>query len=445
MTVAALLPPRVVQGVLAFWFEGILANPTAGVPQSLVKRWFVADPEVDKQVADLVPVATFDTLPEHAEKALSSPNVTADTDTLLAAVIVLDQFSRNIFRGTPRAFASDPIARRLAARLPEGTGLALNRRGFKILPLMHSEDLNDQERCVALIKAWLDDCAAYPELQGYASYTLKSAQDHYDLIATYGRFPHRNEILARASTPDEIAYMTAGGNTHGQTQVVGTDGPEAPAWRMSAPQSVEFDSIPDAIAAFRAGEFLVVVDNEDRENEGDLIIAGSDLTPEKCAFLIRYTSGYICVTVEPERLAALNLPLMVERNTEALRTAYTVSVDYKHGTSTGISAADRSATIRALADYSQGPDDFNVPGHVLPLKPVVGGVLKRVGHTEAALDLAKLAGKSPVAALCEVVLDDGRMARRDDLKEFAQKWGFKMITIADLVRYRKENGLGEDW
>ncbi|KAJ3183074.1 hypothetical protein HDU87_007496 [Geranomyces variabilis] len=214
---------------------------------------------------------------------------------------------------------------------------------------------------------------------------------------------------------------------------------------MTAPQPIEFDSIPDAIAAFRAGEFLVVVDNEDRENEGDLIIAGSDLTPEKCAFLIRYTSGYICVTVEPQRLAALNLPLMVERNTDALRTAYTISVDYKHGTTTGISAADRSATIRALADYSKGPEDFNVPGHVLPLKPVPGGVLKRVGHTEAALDLAKLAGKSPVAALCEVVLDDGRMARRDDLKQFAKTWGLKMITIADLVRYRKENNLGEDW
>ncbi|KAI8822677.1 3,4-dihydroxy-2-butanone 4-phosphate synthase [Fimicolochytrium jonesii] len=210
-------------------------------------------------------------------------------------------------------------------------------------------------------------------------------------------------------------------------------------------QASEFDSIEDSIEAFRNGEFLVVVDNEDRENEGDLIIAGEDFTPEKAAFMIRYTSGLICVTVAPERLDELQLPLMVPNNTESMRTAYTISVDYKHGTTTGISAKDRSTTTKALANPACKAEDFNRPGHIFPLKPVRGGTLNRVGHTEAALDFAKLAGKQPVSAICEVVLDDGRMARRDDLKAFAKQWGLKMCTISDLVKYRQRNGLTEQW
>ncbi|KAI9102805.1 3,4-dihydroxy-2-butanone 4-phosphate synthase [Phlyctochytrium arcticum] len=207
----------------------------------------------------------------------------------------------------------------------------------------------------------------------------------------------------------------------------------------------DFDSIDAAIEAFRNGEFLVVVDDEDRENEGDLIIAAEDLTFEKTAFMVRYTSGLICVSMDAERLDRLELPLMVERNTESLRTAYTISVDLAEGTTTGISAADRSKTVQALANPNSKPQDFNRPGHVFPLRAVPGGTLKRIGHTEAAQDLTKLAGKQTVAAICEVVLDDGRMARRDDLKEFAVKWGLKMISIADLVRYRTEKGLGLDW
>ncbi|KAJ3011161.1 hypothetical protein HKX48_006985 [Thoreauomyces humboldtii] len=219
-------------------------------------------------------------------------------------------------------------------------------------------------------------------------------------------------------------------------------GPATPA----QPTTCEFDSVEDAIEAFRRGEFLVVIDNEDRENEGDLVIAGEDLTTEKAAFMIRYTSGLICVSVDQERLDSLELPLMVERNTEALRTAYTISVDYKHGgVTTGISAHDRAQTTRALADYRKTKDDFNRPGHIFPLRPVAGGTLSRVGHTEAALDFAKLAGKRPVAAICEVVLDDGRMARRDDLKLFATQWNLKLVTINDLVKYREKHGLGKDW
>ncbi|KAJ3181085.1 hypothetical protein HDU85_003790 [Gaertneriomyces sp. JEL0708] len=220
--------------------------------------------------------------------------------------------------------------------------------------------------------------------------------------------------------------------------------PDMPTLRNGA-EEAEFDTIEDAIESFRKGEFLIVVDNEDRENEGDLIIAGEDLTPEKAAFMIRYTSGMICVTVDPARLDELQLPQMVQNNTESLRTAYTVSTDYKHGSTTGISAADRSRTIRALADPTAKADDFVRPGHVFPLRPVLGGTLRRVGHTEAGLDFAKLAGKRPVTAICEIVLDHGPMARRDDLKLLAKRWGVRLVTISDLVKYRVKHGLGLDW
>ncbi|KAI8803266.1 DHBP synthase RibB-like alpha/beta domain-containing protein [Cladochytrium replicatum] len=223
----------------------------------------------------------------------------------------------------------------------------------------------------------------------------------------------------------------------------------------------EFDKIEDAVAEYEKGNFVIAVDNEDRENEGDLLIAAEDMTPEKMAFMIRYTSGVICVSTAGDRLDELDLPLMVERNTESLKTAYTITVDYKHGTyhlwisycpfyipllpspgtTTGISAADRSSTVRALADPSVQADDFSRPGHVFPLRYNPGGVLARVGHTEAGVDLAKLAGKKPCAALSEIVLDDGRMARRDDLRVLAKQWGLKMITIKDLIEYRVRMGL----
>ncbi|RKO85186.1 3,4-dihydroxy-2-butanone 4-phosphate synthase, partial [Blyttiomyces helicus] len=206
----------------------------------------------------------------------------------------------------------------------------------------------------------------------------------------------------------------------------------------------EFDSIEDAIQDMQAGKFVVVVDNEDRENEGDLIIAGEHLTPEKAAFMIRYTSGMICVACEGEICDRLELPPMVEKNTESLRTAYTVSCDYNIGTTTGISAADRSATTRALADPSTLASALSRPGHVFPLRYTPGGVLKRVGHTEAAVDLCKLAGLRPAGALCEVALDDGTMARRPDLEIFARRWGLKLITISDIIKYRVRKGLVDE-
>jgi 3,4-dihydroxy 2-butanone 4-phosphate synthase/GTP cyclohydrolase II len=183
------------------------------------------------------------------------------------------------------------------------------------------------------------------------------------------------------------------------------------------------------------------LDDDDRENEGDLVMAADAVTPEHLAFFVRYTSGVICVSLPGERCDALNLPLMVPplANTEAQSTAFTVSVDLAEGTSTGISAADRTATIRALADVTVGPDALNRPGHVFPLRARPGGVLKRAGHTEASLDLARLAQRAEAGVLCELVLDDGAMARGTDLRSFADEHGLVLVSIADLVKYRRSS------
>lgn len=200
-----------------------------------------------------------------------------------------------------------------------------------------------------------------------------------------------------------------------------------------------FASIPDAVAAIARGEIVVVVDDEDRENEGDLIMAAEAATPEKLAFFVRHTSGVVCVGLTGERCDALGLPLMVADNTEYQRTAFTHTVDYRHGTTTGISAADRTATILALADPQVAWSDFNRPGHIFPLRARDGGVLKRAGHTEAAVDLARLAGMHPAGALCEIVNDDGTMARVPELTRFAAEHGLLMISIADLIRHRRSH------
>jgi 3,4-dihydroxy 2-butanone 4-phosphate synthase / GTP cyclohydrolase II len=200
---------------------------------------------------------------------------------------------------------------------------------------------------------------------------------------------------------------------------------------------MSFASIEDAVAAFARGEFVVVVDDADRENEGDLIVAAEKVTPEQIAFMVRHTSGLICLPVIGERLDELRLPLMVSENTDARRTAFTVSVDYIPATTTGISAADRAATIRAVVDRRTGPGDLARPGHIFPLRYREGGVLKRAGHTEAAVDLARLAGLYPAGALCELVNDDGTMARLPELERFAGAHGLVLISIADLIAYRR--------
>ncbi|KAJ6860222.1 bifunctional riboflavin biosynthesis protein RIBA 1 [Populus alba x Populus x berolinensis] len=201
-----------------------------------------------------------------------------------------------------------------------------------------------------------------------------------------------------------------------------------------------FSSIPDAIEDIRRGKIVVVVDDEDRENEGDLIMAAELATPEAMAFIVKHGTGIVCVSMKGEDLDRLQLPLMVRQNEndEKLRTAFTVTVDAKHGTTTGVSANDRATTVLALASKDSKPDDFNRPGHIFPLRYREGGVLKRAGHTEASVDLAVLAGLNPVAVLCEVVDDDGSMARLPKLLQFAERENLKIISIADLIRYRRK-------
>jgi 3,4-dihydroxy 2-butanone 4-phosphate synthase / GTP cyclohydrolase II len=195
-------------------------------------------------------------------------------------------------------------------------------------------------------------------------------------------------------------------------------------------------AVENAIAAIRRGEFVLVVDDENRENEGDLIIAAEKVTPVQIAFMVNHTSGLICLPVIGERLDELGLPLMVAENTDSHHTAFTVSIDYNHGTTTGISAADRAATIRAVADRVRTADDFARPGHIFPLRYQPGGVLVRPGHTEAAVDLARLAGLYPAGALCEIVNEDGTMARGEVLERFAADHGIVMLSIAELVDFR---------
>ena len=196
------------------------------------------------------------------------------------------------------------------------------------------------------------------------------------------------------------------------------------------------DSIEEAIEAFRQGEFVIVVDDEDRENEGDLVIAAELITPEKVNFMLKHARGVLCAPITLSRCEELDLPHQVVNNTSVLGTPFTVTVDKLEGCTTGVSAADRAATIRALADPDSTPETFGRPGHVNPLYAQDRGVLRRAGHTEACVDLAKLAGLYPAAALMEVMNDDGTMARLPELRRMADEYGFKLISIADLIAYR---------
>ncbi|KAF2400764.1 3,4-dihydroxy-2-butanone 4-phosphate synthase [Trichodelitschia bisporula] len=218
----------------------------------------------------------------------------------------------------------------------------------------------------------------------------------------------------------------------------------------------QFDTIEDTIEAFARGEFVVVLDSTSRENEGDLIIAAEDATPEKLSFMIRYTSGYICAPIPESRAIELELPQMVTTNRDPLLTAYCITVDaIGPNLTTGISAYDRAYTARMLADPTIRPIDFRRPGHVLPLQAREGGVRVRQGHTEAGIELCRLAGKRPAALLCEMVLDGqavpgraemvgGGMMRRDDCLAFGKQFGLRVCTIEDMVEYveRTEGKLG---
>ncbi|MFP5318921.1 MAG: bifunctional 3,4-dihydroxy-2-butanone-4-phosphate synthase/GTP cyclohydrolase II [Acidimicrobiia bacterium] len=202
---------------------------------------------------------------------------------------------------------------------------------------------------------------------------------------------------------------------------------------------MRFSTIEEAVAAFGRGEIVVVVDDANRENEGDLIMAAEFATPEKIAFFLSHTSGLICMPMLGERLDALGLPPMVVDNTDPNSTAFTIAVDARHGTTTGISALDRASTIAALIDPATRPSDLNRPGHLYPLRYREGGVLNRAGHTEAAVDLARLAGRYPAGVLAEVVSEDKTdMARLPELQRFAATHGLPLITIADLIRFRRQ-------
>ena len=199
---------------------------------------------------------------------------------------------------------------------------------------------------------------------------------------------------------------------------------------------IKLDSIEDALEDFKAGKLVIVVDDEDRENEGDLIVAAEKITPEQVNFMLKNARGVLCVPITISRCKELNLDPQVGDNTSVLGTPFTVTVDKLEGCSTGVSIDDRCATIRALADPSSTPETFGRPGHINPLYAQDNGVLARTGHTEASVDLARLAGLQPAAALMEIMSDDGSMARLPELRKRADEWGMKLISIADLVAYR---------
>jgi 3,4-dihydroxy 2-butanone 4-phosphate synthase / GTP cyclohydrolase II len=203
-------------------------------------------------------------------------------------------------------------------------------------------------------------------------------------------------------------------------------------------EQLEYVSVEQAIAAIGQGRMVVVVDDADRENEGDLVIAAESATAEQVAFMVRYGTGIVCVALQGSRLDQLQLPLMTQHSTEAMGTAFTISVDARLGTTTGVSANDRAATIQALIATDTAAEDLRRPGHVFPLRAKSGGVLERAGHTEAAVDLARLAGRYPAGVICEIVADDGEMAHGEDLRRFADEHELPVIAVADLIAYRAE-------
>ena len=207
---------------------------------------------------------------------------------------------------------------------------------------------------------------------------------------------------------------------------------------------IKLNSIEEAIEDFRQGKFVVVVDDEDRENEGDLIIAAEKITAEKVNFMLKHARGVLCAPITISRCKELELPHQVDENTSMLGTPFTVTIDKLEGCSTGVSAADRAATIQALADPNSKPETFGRPGHVNPLYAQEKGVLRRAGHTEACIDMARLAGLYPAAALMEIMNEDGTMSRLPELRKFADEYDLKLISIADLIAYRlKEESIVE--
>jgi len=206
---------------------------------------------------------------------------------------------------------------------------------------------------------------------------------------------------------------------------------------MTSNRESHFDPVETSIAALREGKMCIVCDDEDRENEGDLVMAADAITPESIAFMATHGRGLICCALTEDRVNALQLPMMTRHNTAPLQTAFTVSVEARTGTTTGISAADRSRTVQVLVDHTTTWDDLVVPGHMFPLVARDGGVLVRSGQTEASVDLARIAGHSPAGVICEIMADDGTMMRVPELRRFADRWDIPLCSIADLIEYRR--------
>ena len=198
-------------------------------------------------------------------------------------------------------------------------------------------------------------------------------------------------------------------------------------------------TIPEAIEDIKSGKFIIIVDDEGRENEGDLVIAAEKITPEAINCMAKHARGLICISLTPERVDELKIPMMVRHNTSHFDSAFTVSVEARHKVTTGISAADRAATVRVLIDPATKPEDIAYPGHMFPLRARKGGVLVRAGHTEASVDITRMAGLYPAAVICEVMNDDGTMARLPDLERMAEKMGIKIISVAQLIAYRRRH------
>src|SRR6186997_654646 len=230
--------------------------------------------------------------------------------------------------------------------------------------------------------------------------------------------------------------MSSRSTSSGSSRTEGYDPPVATDLRPAETVS-PFATIQEAIEDIRSGRFVVVVDDADRENEGDLTIAAQFVTPESIAFMATHGRGLICLCLTPERCDDLDLRPMTDHNETPLGTDFTVSVEAREGVSTGISAHDRARTIQVAIDPGSGPHDLVQPGHVFPLQARPGGVLQRAGQTEAAVDLARLAGLNPAGVVCEIMKDDGTMARVPDLVEYCERHGLKLVTVADLIEYRR--------
>ncbi|CAK9174065.1 unnamed protein product [Ilex paraguariensis] len=315
-------------------------------------------------------------------------------------------------------------------------------KSFKLFNGLHRVNLFSRNECTldSFIRPSGKSCFS---IKGNGRIKSALLSEEGDLLSRYtgANVVGNNALLGDPSTgieaqPDSIAFGTLSADNAPNSSGFLTENDEFDLdWPTEG-----FSSVPEAIEDIRKGKIVLVVDDEDRENEGDLIMAASMVTPEAMAFFVKHGTGIVCVSMKEEDLERLQLPLMVasKDNEEKLCTAFTVSVDAKHGTTTGVSARDRATTILALASKDSKPEDFNRPGHIFPLKYREGGVLKRAGHTEASVDLTMLAGFDPVAVICEVVDDDGSMARLPKLRQFAQAESIKIISIADLIRYRRK-------